>query len=91
MLEAQPGNCRVDAYFANGCNANGRGHAEACAGAKLVTIAAGATRTRFVLGATLPNVQGNSMLVFSATDAAGNTSEIGPCMPVDAIFRDSFD
>jgi hypothetical protein len=66
-LNAQPGNYRVDAYFANGCNANGRGHAEAYAGAKLVTIAAGATRARFVLGATLPNVQGDGVLAFAAT------------------------
>jgi hypothetical protein len=90
-LNAQPGNYRVDAYFANGCNANGRGHAEAYAGAKLVTIAAGATRARFVLGATLPNVQGDGVLAFAATDAAGNTSEIGPCIPLDAIFRDGYE
>ena len=90
-LDAQPGNYRVDAYFANGCNANGRGHAEAYAGAKLVTIAAGATRASFVLGATLPNVQGDGMLAFAATDAAGNTSEIGPCVPLDTIFRDGYE
>jgi hypothetical protein len=90
-LNAQPGSYRVDAYFANGCNANGRGHAEAYAGAKLVTIAAGTTRASFTLGATLPNVAGDGMLALSATDAVGNTSEIGPCVPLDAIFRDGYE
>ena len=90
-LDAQPGSYRVDAYFANGCNVNGRGHAEAYAGAKLVTIAAGATHASFALGATLPNVQGDGMLAFAATDAAGNTSEIGPCIPLDTIFRDGYE
>jgi hypothetical protein len=86
-LNAPPGNYRVDAYFANGCNANGRGDAQAYAGAKLVTIAAGSTHAAFTLGATLPNLQPNGVLALAATDAAGNTSEIGPCAPIDSIFR----
>jgi hypothetical protein len=86
-LNAQPGNYRVDAYFANGCNANGRGHAQAYAGAKLVTIPAGSTHASFTLGATLPNLQASGVLALAATDAAGNTSEIGPCAPIDSIFR----
>jgi hypothetical protein len=56
-----------------------------------VTIAAGATRVNFVVGATLPNVQGDGMLAFAATDAAGNTSEIGPCVPLETIFRDGYE
>lgn len=91
VLDGLPGSYRVDAYFGNGCNANGRGHAQAYAGATLVTIAAGATRVNFVVGATLPNVQGDGMLAFAATDAAGNTSEIGPCVPLETIFRDGYE
>ncbi len=90
-LNAQPGNYRVDAYFANGCNANGRGHAEAYAGTKLITVSAGTTKASFILGATLPNVQGDGMLAFTATDSVGNTSEIGPCVPLDVIFRDGYE
>ncbi|MEO6687626.1 MAG: right-handed parallel beta-helix repeat-containing protein, partial [Dokdonella sp.] len=90
-LNAQPGNYRVDAYFANGCSANGRGHAAAYAGATLITIAAGSTKGTFTFGAMLPNVQADGMLAFAATDAAGNTSEIGPCMPLDVIFRDGYE
>ena len=90
-LNAKPGTYRVDIYFANGCNANGRGHAEAYAGAMPVTIAAGATHASFAAGATLPNVQGDGVLAFAATDAAGNTSEIGPCVSLDTIFRDGYE
>jgi hypothetical protein len=91
VLDGPPGNYRVDAYFGNGCNANGRGHAQAYAGARLVTVAVGATRASFVVNVTLPNVQGDGMLALAATDAAGNTSEIGPCVPLDAIFRDGYE
>ncbi len=90
-LNAQPDSYRVDAYFANGCNANGRGHAQAYAGTQKVTIAAGTTRIGFTMGTTLPNVAADGMLAFTATDSVGNTSEIGPCLPVDAIFRDGYD
>ena len=90
-LNSQPGSYRVDAYFSNGCNGNGRGHAQAYAGAKQVVIAAGSTNAAFALGVTLPNVQANGVLAFTATDSAGNTSEIGPCLPVDAIFRDGYE
>jgi hypothetical protein len=91
VLDAQPGSYRVDAYFGNGCNTNGRGHAEAYAGATLVTIAPGSTRARFTLGATVPNVEADGVLAFSATDAVGNTSEIGPCASLDTIFRDGIE
>lgn len=91
ILDGPPGNYRVDAYFGNGCNANGRGHAEAYVGAMLVTIAPGTTRVRFNLGATVPNVANDGVLAFSATDAFGNTSEIGSCAPLDEIFRDGLE
>jgi hypothetical protein len=91
VLDGPPGSYRIDAYFGNGCNANGRGHAEAYAGAMQVTIAPGATRARFSLGATVPNVAADGVLALSATDAFGNTSEIGSCASLDVIFRDGND
>jgi hypothetical protein len=91
VLDGPPGSYRIDAYFGNGCNANGRGHAQAYAGAMQVTIAPGATRTRFSVGATVPNVAADGVLALSATDALGNTSEIGSCASLDLIFRDGND
>lgn len=90
-LQAQPGSYRVDAYFGNACNANGRGHAEAYAGAAQVTIPAGASRASFTLTATLPNVTASAVVALAATSAAGSTSEIGPCAPLDLIFRDGYE
>lgn len=87
-LNTQPGTHRVDAYFANGCSPNGRGHAEALIGSTVAMLPAGATQASLAMKVKLPNVAINAMLALTATDAAGNTSEIGPCLPADTIFRD---
>ena len=90
-LNSQPGTFRIDAYFSNGCNSNGRGAAQAYLGALTTSIAAGANNVSFSQAVTLPNVQLDAVLSFTATDANNNTSEIGTCFPVDRIFADGME
>jgi len=90
-INGSAGTYRIDAYFANGCGAGGRGTAHDYAGAAVVTIPPGAMHAAFSFAVTVPNVLADATLALSATDAAGNTSEIGPCTPLDAIFTDGFE
>jgi hypothetical protein len=87
-LNSQSGAFRVDAYFSNGCNSDGRGRAQVYLGAAATSIAAAANNVSFSQTVTLPNVQLDAVVSFTATDANNNTSEIGTCFPVDRIFAD---
>ena len=60
-----------------------------------VTIGAGATGAAFSKALTVPANAANSVLSLAATDANGNTSEIGSCEFIstavdDGIFRNGF-
>jgi parallel beta-helix repeat protein len=86
-LNSQPGTFRIDAYFSNGCNSDGRGGAEVYLGGTTATIAVGSNNVSFNQALTLPNAQIDAAVSLTATDAAGNTSEIGTCFPIERIFR----
>lgn len=90
-LNSQPGTFRIDAYFSNGCNDAGRGGAQVYLGAVTAVIAALSNNVTFSQAVTLPNVQLDAAVSFTATDASGNTSEIGSCYPVERIFKDGFE
>jgi hypothetical protein len=96
-LDAAPGTYRIDAYFSPGCDnetpAGGRPHAQAFIGTAQVTLpaAAGALKVNVVL----PTISNNPVIGLTATDAAGNTSEIGTCFAMgnaqfDKIFQNGF-
>jgi trimeric autotransporter adhesin len=95
---ATPGFYRMDAYFYNGyCQAGQRGQAAAYLGSYPAIIAAGATKSVFNYTLVLPNVDADAAIALAATDANGNTSEIGPCFPLakatllDDIFKDGYE
>jgi len=95
-LNSLPGTYKIDAYFSNGCSANGRGHAERYAGSGTVTIGAGSNNQTFAVAIVLPNIQSDAQVSLTATGSSagtGATSEIGPCFAAshDTIFKDSFD
>jgi parallel beta-helix repeat protein len=90
-LNSQPGTFRIDAYFSNGCNSNGRGGAQVYLGGATTTIAAAGNNVNFNQAVTLPNVQLDAAVSFTATDASGNTSEIGTCYPVERIFANGME
>lgn len=96
-LDAAPGTYRIDAYFSTRCDnvtpPGGRPHAEAFIGTAQVTLPAapGALKVNVVL----PTISDNPVIGLTATDAAGNTSEIGTCFAMagaqfDQIFKDDF-
>lgn len=89
-LNAQSGNnIRIDAYFSDSCTSSGRGGTQQYLGTVTTGIGISVSDVNFTLGVTLPNMQAGSNVSLTATDYAGNTSEIGTCFPVDRIFKDS--
>lgn len=96
-LDAAPGTYRIDAYFSPRCDnttpAGGRPHAQAFIGtAQAVLPAADGT---LKINVVVPTISGNPLIGLTATDAAGNTSEIGTCFAMgnalyDEIFRNGF-
>ena len=99
-LNSTSGNYRVDAYFSTSCNngafhVTGRGHAQAWLGSAPLTIPAGSLTGRFSMPVTLPTAT-NAIVSLTATDALGNTSEIGSCYSLanavdDRIFVGQFE
>lgn len=90
-LDSKPGNYRLDAYFTNHCSGGtGRGHADAYLGG---TTGDNLQVVNFIV--TLPNVLPSAFVSFTATDQAGNTSEMGTCFPVvgaaDTLFKNGFE
>ena len=68
---------------------NGKGHAEwYLASQQIATVGNNAA---FQIATTLPASPAASALSLTATDDDGNTSEIGPCFPVDRIFANGLD
>lgn len=92
ILHAAPGQYRVDVYFAqSSCEVDGRGHAENYIANTTVVIGPGATAQTFAAPAVLPVYFPPASLVANATDSAGNSSELGPCVVQDTIFADGMD
>jgi len=96
-LDAAPGTYRIDAYFSTRCDnttpAGGRPHAQAFIGTAQVVLPAAAGSLK--INVLLPTISGNPLIGLTATDAAGNTSEIGSCYATgnaqyDKIFQNGF-
>jgi hypothetical protein len=92
-LDSAPGTYKVDFYYSPHCDNGafhvlGRGHAAAYLGNTNVTIAVGATGAAFSKPVMVPANAANSVLSLTATDANGNTSEIGSCGFVSAAVND---
>ena len=96
-LDAAPGTYRIDAYFSPRCDnvtpAGGRPHAQAFIGTAQVTLPAAADALKIKV--VLPTISDNPLIGLTATDAAGNTSEIGTCFAMggaqfDTVFRNGF-
>ncbi|QBB71949.1 hypothetical protein ELE36_17155 [Pseudolysobacter antarcticus] len=87
-LNSQVGSFRIDAYFANSCNSVKRGRAQVFLDNTTANIVSG-NSVGFSMALVLPNVAAKAAVSLVATDASGNTSEIGTCFPVDRIFQDS--
>jgi len=80
---------RIDVYYAASCGQTGRGHAEWYLASKVVDTVG--NNGAFSVNVTLPKSPVTSALSMTATDGAGNTSEIGTCFPVDRIFANGAD
>jgi parallel beta-helix repeat protein len=92
LLYGNPGTYQVDLYFAQyGCSPAQRGHAENYLASAYAVIAAGKDSTSFAVPLTLPIYFKPGSVVASATDASGNTSELGKCTLVDTVMRGGFD
>ncbi len=91
QLNTQAGAYRVDAYFSNAINSLGkRGHAETILTHTTVQVPVNG-RLSFSLPIVVPNQSAGGVISLTATDSAGNTSEIGTAMPTDTIFSDGLD
>ncbi len=99
-LNSAPGVYKIDFYYSPRCDNGafhvlGRGHAAAYLGNTTVTVAGGGTSAAFSKAVTVPGNAANSVLSLTATDANGNTSEIGSCGFLstavnDGIFKNGF-
>jgi len=87
---------QVDAYYAHGCNATGRGTPERWIGSvDYVYIPAGSFNANFSVTVVVPDFDpANGKLSVTATNNSngeGSTSELGSCFAVDTIFKDGSD
>jgi len=94
ILDSKPGSYRVDAYFSSAANTGGRGHAQVHLGRMTVTL--GNAPGSFTMPILVPDQLPNGVLSFTATDAAGNTSEIGTAISIvaatsDTMFKNGFE
>ena len=97
-LDSKPGNYRVDAYFSSVINTGGRGHAQVHLGSRTITQLLGAPPVNFTMDILVPDQLPNGVLSFTATDIAGNTSEVGSAISIvvappvqDAMFKSGFE
>ncbi|MEO8461427.1 MAG: choice-of-anchor Q domain-containing protein, partial [Dokdonella sp.] len=87
VLNTQSGPHRIDLYFSSSANTSGkRGHAEVFL--TQTTINVGNGPTAFSLPITVPTQLAGAVISATATDAAGNTSEVGTALSIDSIFVD---
>jgi trimeric autotransporter adhesin len=91
LLDSAPGIYRVDVYFSNATNPTGkRGHAETILTHTTVQVPASG-RLSFTLPILVPSQSAGGVISLTATDAGGNTSEIGTALSTDSIFTDGLD
>jgi hypothetical protein len=91
-LDTLPGTYRIDAYFSNAIDPNTqRGHAEIFMTRKTVTVTN--RELLFFMALTVPNQSAGGVISLTATDAAGNTSEVGTALAAvgPSIFNNGFE
>jgi|GEM_PF-2401560 len=92
VLDAHAGTYRIDAYYSSSANSLiGRAHAEVYLGHANVTVAATGRGAFTLPNITVPSQLGGGVISLTATNATGNTSEIGTAMPIDTIFVDGLE
>jgi len=92
VLDTLPGVHRIDAYFSSSANpSTQRGHAQVFLGRTTVNVIGGPLP--FSLPILVPNQLAGGVISFTATDAAGNTSEIGTALSSadQSVFADGFE
>ncbi len=96
LLSAPNSSYRLDFYFDTSCaaGASGRGNARSMIGRASVPTDAAGTANFSVSVPSIGASYGFGFISATATDASGNTSEIGNCIAEiasDTIFRNGFD
>jgi len=84
----------VDIYFADGCDATGKGIAQQWIGSNEdVYLLSQVNLVPFSVQAAIPvYAPGYNAISATATSIAdGSTSEMSACFPIDTIFRDNLD
>lgn len=92
-LRTFPGTYQIDAYYAQGCDASGRGIAQKWIGSlDNVQLAAQVYTAAFSVAVVVPEYNpvlgALSVTATNTTNGEGSTSELSVCVPVDTIFRD---
>ena len=90
MLESTPlESYRIDLYSARACHPNGRDSAEFHLGHGLVATDVAGRAVFEIRAQQLPSggLRAGQVITATATDAAGNTSELSTCLPVTAATR----
>lgn len=93
VLDSKAGSYRVDVYFSSDAH-DGRGHAELYLGLTDVTISGVNPRpVTFSKNILVPNQLPGGVISFTATDAAGNTSEMGTAISIidPFVFANGFE
>lgn len=90
LLDVPAGTYRIDAYFSNKFNDTTlRGHAEVFLDRGTVVSTGAAGGTPFSIAVTVPNRLTGRVISLTATDSAGNTSEVGTIIRVDVQVSDA--
>ncbi|MEO7875164.1 MAG: choice-of-anchor Q domain-containing protein [Dokdonella sp.] len=90
VLDSRPGAQRVDVYFSSSATSAHRGQAQQHLSRATVVVDSNG-RKFFSLPILVPSQDAGGVISMTATDAAGNTSEIGNGLATDTIFADSLD
>jgi hypothetical protein len=96
VLNTPPGptSYNVDVYLGEGCDATGRGLPELWIGRYSGDVAAGAMTSTFQIPVKIPDYFDPALAAVSLTATSftdQNTSEVGPCLSIDTIFRNGLD
>lgn len=94
LRSLSPDNYQIDVYFADGCDATGKGIAQQWIGSnEKVALPSPNFLVPFSVNAVIPvYVPGYGAISATATSIGiGSTSEVSACFPVDGIFRDNLE
>lgn len=89
VLDSLPGVYHIEIYY-SGVAQNGRGHAQQLLGTRSLTVVGGPTA--FTHNVEVPNPLFQGVISLTATDEAGNTSEVGTAISIhEALFASGFE